>query len=49
VNSQRLGLPDERILDSIQGLTAEDLRAAWAYYADHKAEIDDDICVNEAE
>lgn len=49
VNSRRLGLADEQILRSIHGLTSDDLRAAWEYYVENKAEIDEDIRVNEAE
>jgi uncharacterized protein (DUF433 family) len=49
VNCRRLGLPDERILENIVGLTPEDLQAAWDYYAEHRAEIDEDIRDNEAD
>lgn len=49
VNSRRLGLSDEQILQNIKGLTREDLQAAWDYYRGHKAEIDEDIRENEAE
>ena len=48
VNARLLGAPDEQILESIAGLTLEDLRAAWDYYRKNAAEIDVDICVNEA-
>lgn len=48
VNSRRLGAPDEQMLENIVGLPREDLQAAWNYYREHPAEIDDDIRVNEA-
>jgi uncharacterized protein (DUF433 family) len=49
VNSRRLGLTDAQILKNIVGLTADDLQAAWDYYAQHPAEIDQDIRDNEAD
>ena len=49
VNSRRLGSPDEQILDNIVGLTPDDLQAAWHYYREHSAEIDEDIRENEAD
>ena len=49
VNSRRLGLANKQILENIVGLTPEDLQAAWDYYREHAAEIDGDICDNEAE
>ncbi|MGH7223185.1 MAG: DUF433 domain-containing protein [Gemmataceae bacterium] len=49
VNSRRLGAADEQILENIVGLTPEDLQAAWDYYREHPAEIDDDIRANEAD
>ena len=49
VNSRRLGASDEQILQSIAGLTPEDLHAAWDYVAKHPAEIDADIRDNEAD
>ena len=48
VNSRRLGTKRE-ILENIAGLTPDDLQAAWDYYRDHAAEIDDDIRDNEAD
>jgi uncharacterized protein (DUF433 family) len=48
VNSRRLGLSDEQILHSIVGLISEDLLVAWEYYRQHRAEIDEDIRMNEA-
>lgn len=49
VNSRRLGLADEQILENIGGLTREDLQAAWDYYREHPTEIDEDIRDNEAD
>ena len=40
VERRRMGWADARILESIQGLTAEDLEAAWQYAARHPDEID---------
>lgn len=49
VNSRRLGLTDEQILNNITGLTPGDLHAAWEYYRQNAAEIDRDIRENEAD
>ena len=49
VNYRRLGVADAQILQYIVGLTPEDLHAAWDYYREHAAEIDEDIRENEAE
>src|SRR5438132_4035369 len=49
VNSRRLGTADDQILRNIVGLTPEDLQAAWDYYREHPAEIDEDIRENEAD
>jgi uncharacterized protein (DUF433 family) len=49
VNSRRLGLAGEQILENIVGLTPEDLGAAWDYYREHPAEIEEDIRANEAD
>ena len=49
MNSRRLGAADEQILENIVGLTPEDLHAAWEYYREHPAEIDEDIRDNEAD
>jgi uncharacterized protein (DUF433 family) len=49
VNSRKLGASDDQILQSIAGLTPEDLQAAWKYSAEHPAEIDADIRDNEAD
>jgi uncharacterized protein (DUF433 family) len=46
VEWRRLGLADERILEIIEGLTPEDLAAAWEYYRLHRAEIDEEIRLN---
>ena len=47
VHYRQLGLSDQRILEAIQGLTQDDLAAAWEYYAVHPAEIDEAIRLNE--
>jgi uncharacterized protein (DUF433 family) len=47
VHYRKLGLSDHRILEVIQGLTQEDLGAAWDYYARHPAEIEEAIRLNE--
>ncbi|MBC7855345.1 MAG: DUF433 domain-containing protein [Pirellulaceae bacterium] len=49
VNSRRLGATDEQILENIVGLTPADIQAAQDYYAEHTAEIDEDIRDNEAD
>jgi uncharacterized protein (DUF433 family) len=49
VNTRRLGGTDEQILKNVVGLTPEDLLAAWDYYRENRAEIDEDIRDNEAE
>ena len=49
VNSRRLGLSEERILENIVGLTPDDIQVAWDYYREHPAEIDEDIRENEEE
>lgn len=47
VHYRQLGLSDERILAAIQGLTQDDLAAAWDYSACHGAEIEEAIRLNE--
>jgi uncharacterized protein (DUF433 family) len=49
VNARRLGAADEEMLKSVVGLTPDDLDAAWDYYRQHPAEIDEDIRENEAD
>lgn len=46
VEWRKLGLSDQRIVEIIQGLTPEDLAAAWEYYRLHQAEIDEEIRLN---
>jgi uncharacterized protein (DUF433 family) len=46
VEWRKLGLSDERILEITEGLTSEDLAAAWEYYRLHPAEIDEEIRFN---
>jgi uncharacterized protein (DUF433 family) len=48
VHYRQLGLSDQRILEVIQGLTQDDLAAAWDYYACHQPEIDEAILNEEA-
>ena len=38
VNSRRLGLSEEQILENIVGLTPEDIQVAWDYYREHPAD-----------
>ncbi|MCE9530336.1 MAG: DUF433 domain-containing protein [Planctomycetes bacterium] len=47
VHYRQLGLSDQRILETIQGLTKDDLIAAWEYDAEHPAEIEEAIRLNE--
>jgi len=47
VEWRRLGRSDAEIIESIPGLTAADLAAAWDYYAEHPSEIDAFIRRNE--
>jgi type III restriction enzyme len=47
VHYRQLGFSDERLLEMIQGLTPDDLAAAWEYGADHAAEIEEAIRLNE--
>jgi uncharacterized protein (DUF433 family) len=43
VEFRQLGAPDSELLENFPSLTADDLAAAWAYYADNKEEIDEAI------
>jgi uncharacterized protein (DUF433 family) len=45
---RRLGMSDDRILESVVGLTPSDLDAAWDYVASHEDEIEQAIRENEA-
>src|SRR5258708_25865773 len=47
VHYRQLGLSDQRLLEVIQGLTEDDLAAAWDYYACQPAEIEEAIRLNE--
>jgi uncharacterized protein (DUF433 family) len=47
VHYRQLGFSDQRLLEMIQGLTLDDLAAAWVYYAAHPTEIDEAIRLNE--
>ena len=43
VEAKQLGATDIELLQSFQGLTAEDITNAMRYYREHKEEIDTDI------
>jgi uncharacterized protein (DUF433 family) len=43
IHRRREGWTDARIMESIQGLSIEDLQGAWEYAAAHGAEIDEAI------
>ena len=48
VQARQMGFTDEELLNRhVVPLTQADLNAAWAYYAQHCEEIDDDIRRNE--
>jgi uncharacterized protein (DUF433 family) len=47
VNARQLGATDEQLLQNIVGLTPDDLLAAWEYYREHPAEIDEAIRLDE--
>jgi uncharacterized protein (DUF433 family) len=47
VHYRQLGFSDQRILETIQGLTQDDLTTAWAYNAGHAPEIEEAIRLNE--
>lgn len=47
VGYRKLGVTDSRLREFYPGLTQTDLDAAWAYYGDHAAEIEDAIRRNE--
>ena len=44
---RQLGFSDRRLLGMIQEQTQDDLDAAWGYYADKAAEIEEAIRLNE--
>lgn len=48
VGYKKLAVPDARLLEFYPDLTRDDLNAAWDYYRDHAAEIDDAIRRNES-
>ena len=43
VEAKQLGATDIELLQSFQGLTAEDITNAMRYYQEHREEIDSDI------
>jgi uncharacterized protein (DUF433 family) len=44
---KQIGWTDDRLLANFEGLTQDDLDAAWAYYAAHPDEIDSAIRAND--
>jgi uncharacterized protein (DUF433 family) len=46
VDRRRAGMSDADILADVQGLSADDLQAAWEYYHEHPEEIDRAIRLN---
>jgi uncharacterized protein (DUF433 family) len=46
VERRQNGMSDEEILADVQGLTPEDLRAAWEYYESNRDEVERAIRVN---
>lgn len=49
VEAKQLGASDIELLQSFQGLTAEDITNAMRYYRDHKGEIESDIADQNSE
>jgi uncharacterized protein (DUF433 family) len=47
VGYRKLGVSDERLLEFYPALGSADLTAAWAYFNDHTAEIEDALRRNE--
>lgn len=47
VHYRQLGFSDQQLLEMIQGLTPDDVAAAWDYYARYPAEIEEAIRLNE--
>ena len=47
VSYRRLGMSDSEILAAIQGLTSDDLQAAWEYAGENPTEINRAIQENE--
>jgi type III restriction enzyme len=46
VQRRQSGMEDEDILTDVQGLTPEDLQAAWEYFESHKDEVERAIRLN---
>ena len=44
---RQLGLSDAQILEAIEGISMDDLQAAWRYYEANRAEIERAIAENE--
>jgi uncharacterized protein (DUF433 family) len=49
VEWRKLGVSDKELLEMIQGLTSEDLAAAWEYYRLNPEEIEEAIRLNNEE
>lgn len=49
VRLRHLGADDAKILEAYPSITADDLKAAWDYYASNANEIDRDIRENESD
>lgn len=47
VSYRKVGVPDDRVLQLVDGLTRADLEVAWEYYRNHPDEIDESIRLNE--
>jgi uncharacterized protein (DUF433 family) len=47
VNSKRVGITDNQLLEAYPNLTQDDLRNAWNYYRGNKIEIEEQIFENE--
>ncbi len=47
VHSRRLGKSEAQMLETIAGLTSADIDAAWDYFREHPAEIEQAILRNE--
>lgn len=49
VGYRQNGISEAELLESYPTLSYEDLACAWAYYATHTAEIDEDLRLNDDE
>ena len=46
VARRQSGMSEDEILGDVQGLTSEDLQAAWEYYGTHRDEVERAIRLN---